>query len=84
MHEAVEQPRDDDDIAEQLRPVLERPVRRDDGRGSFVAAHQHIGEFVAGVGRQPAQEQVVASRISIACSKMRTVTSLCGMAGSTA
>ena len=40
MHEAVEWWRDDDDVAEQLVPVVDRAVRGDDGRalwrsGSF-------------------------------------------------
>ena len=59
VEQAIEQRRDDDRIAEQFGPVLERPIRRDDGGRLFIAAHQDFGEFVAGVGGEFAQEEVI-------------------------
>jgi len=50
---------DDHHFAEQSRPVVDRTIGGDDGRGFFVTAHQHVGEFVAGVGGQSAQDYVV-------------------------
>ncbi len=59
MHEAVEQRGDHDHVAEQLRPVFEGPVGGDDGGALFIAAHEHVGELVAGLDRQLAQEEIV-------------------------
>ena len=59
VHEPVEQRRDDHDIAEETCPVVDGPIGRDDGRGFLVACHEHIGEFVAGVRWQFAQEEIV-------------------------
>jgi hypothetical protein len=50
MHQAVEERGDQDDVAEQLAPVIERAVRGDDRRGLLVAAHHHIGQFFASLG----------------------------------
>ena len=59
MDDAVEQRRSDDDVAEELAPVVHLAVRSDDERGLLLAAHQQIGEFIAGVGGEVAQEQIV-------------------------
>ena len=59
VHQAVEQRRHDDHVAQQRGPVLDRSVGRDDRGAFFVTTHQHVGEFIAGTCRQPAQEQVV-------------------------
>jgi putative ABC transport system permease protein len=59
MHQPIEQRCDDDDIAEEFRPVLDRPIRGDDRRALFVAAHEHIGELVAGARREFAEEQII-------------------------
>ena len=59
MDDAVEQRRSDDDIAEELSPVVHGAVRSDHDRGLLVAAHEQIGEFVTGVGGEFAQEQIV-------------------------
>ena len=47
VHQAVEQRRDDDDVAEEFRPVIDGSVGGDDGGELFVAAHQHVGKLVA-------------------------------------
>ena len=39
VHEPVEEGSDGRRVAEHLGPVLEGPVRRDDRRRAFVAAH---------------------------------------------
>ena len=59
MHEAVEERSHDDHVAEQPPPVLERAVGGDDRGGALVAAHEHVGELVAGVRGELAQEEVV-------------------------
>jgi hypothetical protein len=46
---------DHDGIAEQLRPVLDGSIRGDDGGELFVATHQYLREFIAGVGWELAQ-----------------------------
>ena len=51
--------RDDDHVAEQLRPVFQRSVRGDDRRRLLIAAHEHIDEFIAGVCEEFAQERIV-------------------------
>jgi hypothetical protein len=55
---SIEQRRDDDDISQKL-PVVHGSVGRDDRAMLFVAAHQDVGQFFAGVGRQHFQEQIV-------------------------
>ncbi len=46
-------------IAEQTRPVCKGSVRRHQCGGLFVAAHQHIGQFVARLRGEFAQEKIV-------------------------
>src|SRR3972149_4298990 len=59
MHEAIEERRDHHHVAEEPGPILERPVRGDDGGGLFVPSHEHVGQFVACLGGELAQEEVV-------------------------
>src|SRR6185437_6960190 len=59
VHDAVEKRRDHDDVSQELPPVIYAPVRCDDDGGFLVAAHEHVGELIAGVYWKLAQEQIV-------------------------
>ena len=59
MHQAVEERGDHDHVAEQPRPVFDRAIGGHDRGGAFVATHQDVGQLLAGVGGQLAQEQIV-------------------------
>ena len=59
MHQAIEQRRDDNDVPEQLRPVLDRPIRRQDRGELLVSTHQHVSEFLARIQRELPQEEVI-------------------------
>ena len=72
MHQAVEQGRDHADIAEQRSPVVERSIGRDNRRSLLIAAHQPVGESIAGGGGQFADEQVVDDQ-EIGAVELRTV-----------
>ena len=48
VHEAVEERRADHDVPQKFSPVVYRPVGRDDRSGALVAAHQDVGQFLAG------------------------------------
>lgn len=72
MHDAIEQRRDEGDITEQLRPVLDRSIGRDHGGELLVATHEHISEFVTGVARQLAKEQIVDDG-ELGATKLRTI-----------
>src|SRR6185437_9517157 len=59
VHDAIEKRRDHNHVPQELPPVIYAAVRCDDDGGFLVATHQHVGEFVAGIHRELAQEQIV-------------------------
>ncbi len=47
MEQAVEHRGDGGGVAEELAPILDGPVRRDERRGPFVAPHDDLQEILA-------------------------------------
>ena len=45
--------------AQQSGPVVEGPVGGEDGGGLLVAGHEDVGQFVAGVGGELSEEEIV-------------------------
>ena len=59
MEQAIEQGGDGGGVAEQLAPVLDGPIRRQQRRGAFVAAHDDLQEILGGGVGQLAHAEVV-------------------------
>ena len=59
MEQPIEQRRDGRGVAEQLAPVVDGPIRRQQRGRAFVAAHDQLQEIFGGRVRQFAHAQVV-------------------------
>ena len=59
MEESVEQRGDGGVIPEEFSPVIDGPVRGEDGGGPFVAAHDELQEIFGGGVRELAHAEVI-------------------------
>src|SRR5215472_5618316 len=59
VQQPVQHGADGGNIAEQLAPVLHRPVRREQGAGAFIAAHNDLEQILGGGLRQLSHSEVV-------------------------
>ena len=59
VEQTVEHGGDGGGIAEQRVPVLDGTVRREDGAGPLIAAHDDLEQVLSGVGRELAHAEIV-------------------------
>lgn len=59
VEQAVEERRDGGGVAEQLAAVVDGAVGREQRRGAFVAAHDHLEQILAGGVRELAHPEIV-------------------------
>jgi len=61
VQEPVQHGRDGGAVAEQLTPVINGPVRRDERTDPLIAAHDDLQQFLRGGERQLPHAEVIAS-----------------------
>src|SRR5271156_4246622 len=59
MHEGIEECRNRRRVAEELWPIVERPVRGENRRCTFVAPHNDLEQILGGIGGQFTHPEVV-------------------------
>ena len=59
MEQSIEECGDCGGVAEELAPIVDGPIRREDRRGAFVAAHDQLEQIFGSGVRELAHAEVV-------------------------